>query len=353
VVIASISDGAAYANNFRRLAKNNGNYLEPLLAEVWDFDSGIATTKINPDNKPVRGYYQNNFTPPSPGFPTGSTINRVPPSRWVNYQEPTWLTGAVEVPPLPPVASNSNPKNKNTDISRGTTPNTNPPSYTHHLIRDFMFLDAVVNNATSDIPPGASSVTLPTGPGKYTVTRIDLVSPSDDDAQLDQYTRGASHVDSVTSKYLVNSATVRDNNNLLMFNKDNDVQFTALLYELTGIPQKQSPDWIGVAVPKDRTVFTNVIIYFHPSTAQPGALYSPDDYPNKTGLKGTNWKELFAYVDRLGSQLAGGILQGGSPDQIVIFPFMRDNNLSDAGILPDQWYFVVRDILDDIFVNGA
>jgi hypothetical protein len=41
---------------------------------------------------------------------------------------------------------------------------------------------------------------------------------------------------------------------------------------------------------------------------------------------------------------------GDPKNQIVIFPFMRDYN--DVGILPQYWYFIVKDILDDI-INGV
>jgi len=142
-----------------------------------------------------------------------------------------------------------------------------------------------------------------------------------------------------------------------------DVAFTALLYELHELrdgsdPVAQvAPNWFGVAVPDGINDIRNVILYFHPNPTQSGANYSPTDYQNKSGDNGTNWKELFAYVDRLGFQLAGaakyaGTVSDGDPrNQIVIFPFMQ--NYDDVGILPQYWYFIIRDILDDIYSNGV
>lgn len=143
-----------------------------------------------------------------------------------------------------------------------------------------------------------------------------------------------------------------------------DVAFTALLYELSDISGNAVvPNWFGVAVPDGITDFRNVIFYFHPYPIQlPGADYLQSTYQSKSGGSpgtGTNWKELFAYVHTLGNQLAGaanyaklnpGVSPGEPWNQIVIFPFMRDYD--DPGILPQYWYFIVQDILDDLITNG-
>jgi len=142
---------------------------------------------------------------------------------------------------------------------------------------------------------------------------------------------------------------------LLEFTQAN-VGFTALLYELQeraspGDAANVVPNWFGVAVPDRITDFRNVILYFHPNPTQLGAGYDPAQYQAKSGPPGTNWKELFAYVDRLGNQLAGAATSVELANQIVILPFMK--LFRDVGILPQFWYHIVRDILDDIKNNGV
>ena len=234
-----------------------------------------------------------------------------------------------------------------------------------------MFLDAAVNNHTNNFvtfqPPQDTGY-------PYRAVRINLPPPVpdnpnilNDDPNLMTYTQGTGHQQS-PGKWLLKDdsfSTSATGGPAVEF-EPQDVAFTALLYELRDgsnqVPNV-APNWFGVAIPDRITDYRNVILYFHPNPTQPGALYNPVDYnsnngsPEKTGNNGTNWKELFAYVDRLGNQMAGatkyaGAVSDGDPrNQIVIFPFMQ--NYDDVGILPQYWYFIIRDILDDIVTNGV
>jgi hypothetical protein len=153
---------------------------------------------------------------------------------------------------------------------------------------------------------------------------------------------------------LKDSTFVERGPSLLDF-ESKDVGFTALLYELQernapGVAANVAPNWFGVAIPDGIADFRNVILYFHPNPTQDGAGYNPSQYQAKSGPPGTNWKELYAYVDRLGNQLAGAATSAELSNQIVVFPFMKQYR--DVGILPQFWYHIVRDILDDIQTNG-
>lgn len=132
-----------------------------------------------------------------------------------------------------------------------------------------------------------------------------------------------------------------------------DLHIRTFLYQVEG---SVVPDWFGVAIPDGITDFSRPILYFHPSTA--GAGYE-DGVNNATYFgknksaairtaKETKWLDLFAYVDRLGGQLAGAIQFGGSPNQVVILPFMPSSALSTTGILPDHWSPIISDILADV-----
>jgi hypothetical protein len=262
-----------------------------------------------------------------------------------------------EIPPLAPAAPNST---GGPDTASPGPPKASDLYYTHHLIRDFMFLHAAFRNDTSDIPPGVATVNRPTGPGAFQVVRIPLTPPTPDDSQLGKFTRGTGR-HPVAKKLLVQQGSVGNPGppaGDLAFVQPS-VSYVSLLYKLMqdGVDVTKAPNWFGVAVPDTGvTQFTNVVIYFHPTPQQPpGANYVNQDYQAKTGTGGhTNWKELMGYVDRLGSQLAGAIQQGASSDQIVILPFMRqpDNRNVVETLIDDQWYFIVRDILIDIFTNG-
>ncbi len=158
------------------------------------------------------------------------------------------------------------------------------------------------------------------------------------------------------AKLLLDDATFVEQGATPLDFETRQVAFTALLYELQertspGVAANVVPNWFGVGVPDNSTDFRNVILYFHPNPSQGGAGYNPLRYQTKSGPPGTNWKELFAYVDRLGNQLAGAATSAQLANQIVILPFMKQ--FRDVGILPKFWYHIVRDILADIQTNGV
>jgi hypothetical protein len=320
----------------------------------------------------IRAYYQN----PSEA-PAGSVVIDSNANRWRQYEERTTSGDPVETPPLPPERTNSNPHTKNgvRDLDGHDAPPRSPPTapaagggYTHHLIRDFMFLDAAAQNAEASGPPPSLA---PRVAQQFTVRFLPL-DPADfagEDSVLAQFTRGTGH-QRISNKHLLDVASVSGGGDLAFFH-DGDVglSFSTLLYELVDLPSGEtvdggqfSPNWFGVAVPDGVTDFTNVVIYFHPTPAQAG--YMDPDYPSKTNASApqanTYWKELLGYVDRLGAQLAGAVKHShGTPNQIVIVPLMRNANLNGtdnaghlrqvaAGVLPSQWFYIVSDILKDL-----
>ena len=360
-----MSDGTIYANNFcaGEAAAGGLGVLASLLAEVWDFDGDIATTKIDPSKifgKPIRAYYQGNPLPA--GAPAGSVLINARARRWRNYVE-RGLADPPEVPPLPPERTNSNADaaKDGHDAPRRSPPSSPGGSYTHHLIRDFMFLDAAAANQTAS---GAPTLVTPRVPQQFTV-RFSPLDPTDfalEDGALAEFTRGTGR-QHASKKNLLDIATAPVIGSGDFAYLHDDVSFRALLYELVDLENNPvdtdqfSPNWFGVAVPDGITDFTNVVIYFHPTPGQAG--YSDSDYATKSngGISThSNWKELLGYVDRLGSQLAGAVKDfEATPNQIAIVPLMRNSNVDDgpavfggAGILPRQWYYIVNDILKDI-----
>jgi hypothetical protein len=349
VVIAALSNGGGYANIFRDREPLDGPaLLESVLDEVWDFDTRISTAgnppAPSPDDflkekgKPLRGYYQ------SGGNAAAFFKAVLPDPRWRNYYAATsdGTTPPPEIPPLPPGPFN--------DTGVKDVPHT--LTYRHHLIREFMFLDAAAHNDTSiahSVPPG-----LQEEESHFLIVRRTgfFVSPAEE-AQVSKFTRGPGR--HPVNKLLLDDSTFVEQGATLLDFETRAVAFTALLYELR---ERNSPDvaanvvpnWFGVAVPDNITDFRNVILYFHPNPSQSGAGYSTRDYQTKSGANGTNWKELFAYVDRLGNQLAGAATSAALANQIVILPFMKQYR--EVGILPKFWYQIVRDILDDIRANG-
>jgi hypothetical protein len=129
VILASISNGSVYLNQFLNDSLNERNSIFSNISEIWDFDSDITVPRVlvDPQGKPLRAYWQN-----SPG-PAGAAFVALPTSTWTNFQYPS---PPNERPPLPPNASNSNPR------SGQDTPGS---VLYHHYIRDTMFLDAVFN----------------------------------------------------------------------------------------------------------------------------------------------------------------------------------------------------------------
>jgi hypothetical protein len=364
-VIADVSDGAIYANSFCNDEASAGGLgvLASLLEEVWDFDSDIASTKIDPSKifgKPIRAYYQGNPLPA--GAAAGSILIDAEANRWRNYVERA-PAGPKEMPPLPPERTNSNAQTSKDghDAPHRTPPTAPSLMYTHHLIRDFMFLDSAASNQPASGPPPAVT---PQVAQQFTV-QFKPLDPGDfgaDDPDLAEFTRG-------TGRKLASNKNLLDDTSVsgagpFAYVKD-DVGFTVLLYELVDMLNSPvdgdsfSPNWFGVAVPDGITDFTNVVIYFHPTPGQAG--YDDNDYASKSNggnPNHTNWKELLGYVDRLGSQLGGAVkVSGATPNQIVIVPLMRnfDRNGSGppgvfggAGIMPQQWFYIVNDILKDL-----
>jgi hypothetical protein len=148
----------------------------------------------------------------------------------------------------------------------------------------------------------------------------------------------------------------------LSFNQIGPLTYQALLYELhdsgsdpSGPASNVVPNWFGVAIPNPNNFNLSsdvyVILYFHPTPLQAG--YNDGDYPAKDGASGgTDWKELYAYVDRLGGQMAGAIQAGAPANRLVIFPFLTEAQYT----LPtSEWFNIIHDILQDInnnVVNG-
>lgn len=118
------------------------------------------------------------------------------------------------------------------------------------------------------------------------------------------------------------------------------VRYRTFLYALDD--QTVVPNWFGVAIAEGITDFTRPTVYFHPTPGQAG--YVDADYREKKG----KWPQLFAYLDRLGAQLGGAVSFGGSPDQVVIVPFMKEGAAGSAGIFPVHWKAILRDILIDV-----
>jgi hypothetical protein len=135
VVIASLSNGSGYLNQFLSESQSNAaagqDSIFSNIVEVWDFDSDITSPPIpvDPHGIQLRAYWQNT---PQPGqLPTGSDVVVLPSSSWSNFSYPN---PPSERPPLPPNPGNSNPAN-HSDAA-------NSPTLFHHYIRDTMFLDA-------------------------------------------------------------------------------------------------------------------------------------------------------------------------------------------------------------------
>ncbi len=334
--------------------------LASVLAGIWDFDSDIATPKLNATqvlNAPIRAYYQAGALPS--GAATGSVLINAAPARWQKYVE-RGASEPAEVPPLPPERSNSNTDKAHDghDTPRRAPPVSPSLLYTHHLIRDFMFLDATANNAEAS---GPSTLLTPTNPQEFTVSFLQLnpATFAGEDSALPQFTRGTGP-QLVNDKHLL-AKPVSGTDPFDFIRDASGLSFKTMLYQLVDLRNnpidgnQSSPNWFGVAVPAGITDFTNVILYFHPTPGQ--ANYKDADYASKTnGGASThaNWKELLGYVDRLGSQLAGAIKNArATPNQVVIVPLMRNSNLdggasAGAGILPRQWYYIVNDILRDL-----
>jgi hypothetical protein len=145
---------------------------------------------------------------------------------------------------------------------------------------------------------------------------------------------------------------------ILDFKQINQLPYRALLYELrdkvgnnAGRVSSVVPNWFGVAIPNPDTFDLSknvyVVIYFHPTPRQ--VHYRDEDYPTKTGTGGgTDWKQLYAYVDRLGGQMAGAIEAGAPANRLVVFPFLTQRQYT---LTTSEWFNIIHDILQDININ--
>lgn len=165
------------------------------------------------------------------------------------------------------------------------------------------------------------------------------------------FTRGTGP-QTIASKLVVRDVPVATNS-VLQYDTLTELSYRALLYELhdkpSGALATKAPNWFGVAIPTPNTFDLSkdvyVLIYFHPVPGQAGAGYSDQDYQSKTGAFGTDWKQLYAYVDRLGGQMVGAIQKGAPANRVVIFPFLTNAQYTLA---TSEWFNVIHDILKDI-----
>ncbi|MEX3816191.1 hypothetical protein AB3X96_39205 [Paraburkholderia sp. BR13439] len=355
VILAGISNAGAYLTPFVNNESQGQGVLSEMLAGVWNFNSDASQTGAGaPDPSGFivvptvqrRLYYQQK-TVAQFDYNTGVTIP-ADVSRWSDYQNQSTLG---EIPPLPPLASNSaiggDLGNDNQDVVGSFV-------YAHHLIRDFMFLDA----ARSDDPAqGGADNVVPTGERLFTAVLNQTVLQPVFGAPLALYTRGVGPQSYNKLLLASNGSEVTDTSKPAFSFASKMVGYSALLYELQGQDaDKTSPNWFGVVVPAGQVKvnWSSVVIYFHPRPRQ--ANYFDTDYPNKAtmsgftknGVRHADWKQLFGYVDRLGAQLAGAIIDNQDCGQVVIVPFMQESDAGTAGILPTQWYFIVSDILASV-----
>lgn len=159
----------------------------------------------------------------------------------------------------------------------------------------------------------------------------------------------------IASKLVVSPVPVVTDTVLNFTPPANGLTYRALLYELrdkvTGVTSNIVPNWFGVAIPSPNTFDLSgdvyVIIYFHPTPLQ--AHYRDADYPAKAGTAGgTPWKQLYAYVDRLGGQMVGAIQAGKPANRVTIFPFLTEAQYT---LSTSEWFNVIHDILQDINKN--
>jgi hypothetical protein len=167
------------------------------------------------------------------------------------------------------------------------------------------------------------------------------------DAVTAKFTRGTG-VHTIASKLVVAGLPVQSNT-VLNFNQATALSYRALLYELhdrpSGALTTKAPNWFGVALPTafDLTGDVFVIVYFHPKPGQ--AHYNDNDYQSKSGAGGTDWKQLYAYVDRLGGQLAGAVKAGARANRLVVLPFLKTAQYT---VPTEEWFKIINDILLDI-----
>jgi hypothetical protein len=167
-----------------------------------------------------------------------------------------------------------------------------------------------------------------------------------------KFTRGTTP--GTTAHTIVTKTVVADvpvqSQTVLEFEQATSLSYRALLYELRNKPNGSlattSPNWFGVAIPHptfDLSSDVYVVIYFHPTPSQ--ANYNDADYLDKDGSNGTDWRQLYAYVDRLGGQMVGAIKAGAPANRLTIVPFLR---MPPYTLATNEWFNVIHDILQDI-----
>ena len=348
--MASTSNGTLYIN---QLLVNGGAFntdFSGVLTEVWDF---ADQTNLNHDppfennlssvivaNVPIVTYWD----PTTDGTPKPNpTQVMLPPPSWANYV-PARAVSALEIPPLP-----------------GQDPSVTDDI--HHRIRDLMFTDAAKKRTFGGgvAPAGPPLLDISFHGSAFHLARIDLgpVTAVEDPGQPQVSLGSGPH--RTAGKLLATSPVF---SNAVVNFQNTDVSVRLILYELRDQneqPAAVEPNWFGVAVPDGINDYSRPIFYFHPTPGQNNYIDAPtvppdgSEYHAKTAVgpksgAGRDWRELFAYADRVGNQLAGAILQGASPNQIAIVPFMTTRCASPAGIafLKANWLQIMNNILQEV-----
>jgi hypothetical protein len=160
----------------------------------------------------------------------------------------------------------------------------------------------------------------------------------------------------IDSKYGVDRVPVQSNTTL-GFTQIQNLPYLALLYELRELDgvttAAVSPNWFGVAIPNpanfDLSSDVYVVLYFHPTPAQAG--FDNRDYQDKSGANGTDWKQLYAFVDRLGGQMTAAVQHYAAPaNRLVIVPFLKQPSPIYT-LATSEWGNIIHDILQDINNN--
>ena len=172
------------------------------------------------------------------------------------------------------------------------------------------------------------------------------------------FTRGTGS-QTIDSKYAVDSVPVQTNS-APTFTQLQGLNYRGLLYEVRNLdgvtPASVSPNWFAVAIPNPTSfdisgdVYT--VLYFHPETRQAG--YSNLDYPTKGSAHGTDWKQIYAYTDRLGGQMAAAVQHYNAPaNRLVIIPILAQSDSVQAAytLTTSEWGNIIHDILQDINAN--
>lgn len=368
--MASFSDGTFYINELLITSGAFNSDFQQLLSQVWNFADATDLSKGR-DNRlnPLIAQTVTTITYFDPNADTsqGSQVDQkpgqikfeLPSSSWANYAAALTKLQTdgvpIETPPLP-----------------GQDPTI--PEFTHYQVRDFTFLDAAVRRvfgSSNGVAPSSDVITF--NGITCEIRRIDLGAVvAVADGSQPRVSLGTNLHDT-SNKLLVDTGSVAQSNSVLTFSEQN-VEITLRLYELWDVstgdatnakPAAVVPNWFGAAVPTGLTDFSRPILYFHPTPSQNhyndgvnNAIYlaktnvgpSTSTTDNNGNVNNRDWRELFAYLDRLGNQLAGARLEGANLNQVVIMPFMTTSSASDgsAGLLKENWLAVITAILQDL-----